>query len=198
MSRIALLRHHPTDWNGEGRIQGRTDRPLTEAARAALAGLALPPPWDEAEIVASPLARARDTAHALARERPIRFDARLVELSFGAWEGRLGADLLADPASGYVPIERWGWQRRPPGGESPADGLARVAPLLGGLAEAGRPALLICHRALMRAVLGQAWGWDFLGPEPFTIKRGRLYPLTVGPDGAASAPEPPVRLVPRR
>ncbi|MEM9736902.1 MAG: histidine phosphatase family protein, partial [Pseudomonadota bacterium] len=33
MTRVALLRHYPTDWNGEARLQGQTDRPLTEAAR---------------------------------------------------------------------------------------------------------------------------------------------------------------------
>jgi len=191
MTRIALLRHFPTDWNAENRVQGRTDRPLTREAREALMALRLPPPWDRARVIASPLARAAETARLLVRDHPVETDTRLVELGYGAWEGSRTPDLLADPRSGFVPIERWGWERRPPGGESPADGLARVAPLLAEIAKTGRPTLLIFHRALMRAILARAWQWDFDRPEPFSIKRGRLYPLVLDPRGHPQSPEPP-------
>ena len=197
MTRVALLRHFPSDWNRERRLQGLTDRPLTGEARARLDRLALPPPWDAAEIVASPLVRARETAERLARGRPVATDARLVELAQGAWTGRLVADVIADPSSGYAPAEAWGWDRRPPGGESPAEGLARALPLLGAIAGTGRPAVLVTHRALMRAILARAWGWDYDRPEPFEIRRARLYPLTLAPDGTPGAPGAPVRLVPR-
>ncbi|MGF1500838.1 MAG: histidine phosphatase family protein [Paracoccaceae bacterium] len=193
---IALLRHFPTDWNGEGRIQGRIDRPLTAAARARLAALSLPPPWDGAAIVASPLARARDTAEALAQGRPVRLDPRLVELSYGTWQGRLSAELLADPASGFVPMDRWGWDRRPPGGERPSDGLARVRAALAEAAAEG-PALLVLHRGLMRAILAAAHGWDYASPEPFEIKRGRLYPVEIAADGTPRAAHAPLRLIER-
>jgi probable phosphoglycerate mutase len=195
MTRIALLRHFPTDWNGEGRLQGRTDRPLTEAARAALAGLRPPPPWDGARVLASPLTRATETAAALWPR--VETDPRLVELSFGDWEGRIAAELLADPESGFTAMDRWGWTRRPPGGESPADAFARVAPLLAEIAADGRPAALVCHRGLIRAILARAWGWDYDRPEPFAIKRGRLLPLSLGPDGAPCDPAPPERLIAR-
>jgi probable phosphoglycerate mutase len=196
MTALALLRHFPTDWNAARRLQGRVDRPLTDAARAALAGLRPPPPWDAARVIASPLRRAQDTAAAL--WSMFETDQRLVELDFGAWEGAQAAALLADPASGFTPMERWGWTRRPPGGgESPADGWARVAPLLAEIAAEARPTVLVCHRGLMRAILARAWGWDYDRPEPFAIKRGRLMAVTLGPDGAPRDPAPPVRLIPR-
>jgi len=199
MTEIALLRHFPTDWNAAGRIQGRTDRPLTDAARAWLAGLALPASWADCDIVVSPLARARDTASALAAARPIRVDDRLVELSYGAWEGAYSAELLADPGSGFVPMEAWGWNRRPPGGgESPADGLARVLPLLAEVAEAGRPVLIVTHRGIMRSLLAKAHCWDFASPEPFTIKRARIYPLTLAADGTPIAAHAAMRLESRQ
>jgi probable phosphoglycerate mutase len=122
---------------------------------------------------------------------------RLVEWAWGDWEGRSIDALLADPASGYVPFERWGWERRPPGGESPADGWRRVAPLLAGIAAAGRPTVIVAHRGLMRVILARAWGWAFEGPEPFAIKRGRLLPLALDAAGRPRAPEPPERLVER-
>lgn len=197
MTAIALLRHFPTDWNLEHRLQGQVDRPLTADARAALKTLQIPPPWDQADIVASPLSRAADTAAALAHGRPIRHDPRLVETSWGDWEGLLSADLLANPASGFVHMEDWGWTRRPPGGESPQDAWDRLAPALAEIAGAGRPALLVIHRGLMRVILARAWGWDFDRPEPFRIKRARLYPLRLSPEGWPREPEEPVRLVER-
>jgi len=196
MTRIALLRHFPTVWNREHRLQGQTDIPLAEESRAELRTLAIPAPWDTARIIASPLLRADETARILARGRPVTHDARLVEIAYGAWEGQHGVDLLADPNSGYVNVEDGGWHLRAPGGESPWDVWQRVRPALAEIAAQTTPALLIVHRALMRVVLARAWDWNYDSPEPFKIKRGRLYPLTLLPDGSPTAPEEPGRLEP--
>jgi probable phosphoglycerate mutase len=196
MTEIALMRHYPTSWNRQRKLQGQVDIPLTADARAQLAALAIPAPWDRARLIASPLSRAEETARILARGRAFALDARLVELSWGDWEGKHGSDLLADPESGYVDVEHWGWHRRPPGGESPWDVWERVQPALAEIAAAGAPALLIVHRALMRVVLARAWGWNYDSPEPFRIKRGRLYPLTLDARGDPTAHGPSVRLVP--
>ena len=196
MTRIALLRHFPTRWNREHRLQGQVDIPLTDESREQLRGLALPAPWDTARIIASPLKRADETARILARGRAVTHDARLIEMSFGEWEGLHGVYLLADPNSGYVNVEDWGWHRSPPGGESPWDVWQRVRPALAGIAADPAPALLITHRALMRVILARAWDWNYDRPEPFRIKRGRLYPLTLLPDGTPTAPEEPDRLEP--
>ena len=196
MTRIALLRHFPTRWNREHRLQGQTDIPLTDEARQELHGLAIPAPWDTARIIASPLSRAAETARILARGRPVANDARLVEISYGEWEGQHGADLLADPNSGYVNVEDGGWHRRPPGGESHWEAWERVQPALAEIAADPAPALLIVHRALMRVILARAWGWNYDSPEPFRIKRARIYPLTLLPDGTPTEPEDPARLEP--
>lgn len=189
MTRLALLRHGPTDWNRNGRLQGRTDRPLTQEARADLAALRLPAPWSSAAIHASPLARARDTATILAGTPP-RIEPALTEMNWGAWEGQRGADLAADTASGFRDIEHWGWAFRPSGGESPAEVLARLRPWLAGLTA---DTLAVTHIGVMRVLLAWAHEWDFDGPAPFRIKRNRLYLLDLG----ASRPrplDPPVRL----
>lgn len=198
MTRVALLRHFPTIWNAERRLQGQVDIPLTEEARAQLAGLALPPPWDAARLISSPLSRASETAHLIARGRGVETDPRLAEMSWGEWEGRLAEELIADPASGYVHVEEWGWHRRPPGGESPWEVWQRLRSALADIAAAGRPAVIVTHRAAMRVILARAWGWDYDRPEPFRIRRARLHPLTLGADGAPGAPEEPVPLVAHR
>lgn len=190
MTRIALMRHYPTAWNAARRLQGRTDVPLTDQARDTLADLTMPPPWDRARLIASPLSRADQTARILAAGREVETDPRLVELSWGAWEGKCADDLERDPAANFRPTHLWGPDDRAPDGESPAEAWVRILPALVAIA-AGPPAVVIIHKALMRLILQRAGVAD---PE---IKRGRLYPVTLAHDGMPGAPEAPARLVPR-
>ncbi|PWC32687.1 histidine phosphatase family protein [Azospirillum sp. TSO35-2] len=195
MIRLAFLRHGVTGWNREGRIQGRTDIPLDGEGRQRLARLTLPDGWRDAVLHASPLSRAVETAERLGGARPVRRDARLIEMDWGAWEGLRGVDLRADPASGYRDLEDWGWDFRPPGGESPADVRDRLTGWLAELAGGGvvpspgagegqpQPHLVVTHVGVMRVALALAWGWDFRGPPPLLVKRDRLYAMTLAADG---------------
>ena len=102
MTRVAVMRHFPTAWNQDHRFQGQTDIPLTGESRAELRGLALPAPWNGVRMIASPLARARETAEILAQGRAVTLDARLKEIAYGEWEGQRGADLLADDGADFM------------------------------------------------------------------------------------------------
>jgi probable phosphoglycerate mutase len=191
MIRLALLRHGPTPWNEAGRIQGRSDIALSSQAEETLRDLRLPPDWAQARLWSSPLARARETARLIAGRAP-ETAAELMEMNWGHWEGRRGADLLDQPGSGFRHIEDWGWSYRPPGGESPREVLERVLPFVTGLQE---NSVIVSHIGIMRVLLAQAHGWDFAGPAPFRIKRNRLFLLTL--DGGVLRPvagDPP-RLV---
>ena len=190
MTQAALLRHYPTAWNAEQRLQGRTDIPLTEDARATLATLRLPAPWDTARIVSSPLTRAVETATILAEGRSIATDPRLVELSWGDWEGRTARDLLADPAADFRPTHEWGPDTKAPNGESANEAWARTRPALADMAADPAPVLIVMHKALMRLILGHACDWQGV-PE---IKRGRLYPLVLRSTGLPRDVGAPVRL----
>ncbi len=190
MIRVAFLRHGRTGWNREGRIQGRTDRPLDPAGREELLARAPPPGWEEADLVASPLARAAETAEIVFGRAP-RAEPRLMEMDWGAWEGRRGAELLAEGAPGFRPIEEWGWDFRPPGGESLADLRDRVADWM---AELERPTVAVAHIGVMRVALALATGWAFDGPPPFRIRRARLYPIALDAAGAPVRAEAPLRL----
>ena len=153
---IVLLRHGQSVWLAEGRFQGRADTPLSPLGRrqAALAGarLAAPdlpprlpvPAGEPVAVVHSPLARARETAEAVASAfaaagRPVprlRPEPGLAEIAQGEWEG-----LLQREVETRYPAEIAGWRRDPvgvhaPGGESLRDVDARVrAALTGVLAE---------------------------------------------------------------
>lgn len=188
--KLALLRHGHTSWNREGRIQGRSDIPLDAEARAGLAQLCLPAPWDKADLVASPLLRAQETAAIVAGRTPISEPA-LMEMNWGKWEGQHGAALRADPASGFRDIEDWGWGFCPPEGEPPSALRDRLRPWLAGLKQ---DTVAICHIGVMRVILAMATGWDFDGPAPFRVKRNRLFLLTLSGDGQIVADPAPLRL----
>lgn len=188
MPKLALLRHGHTEWNRAGRIQGRSDIPLDDEARTTLTQYRLPAEWQNATLYSSPLARAVETAQIVSGRDPEPV-AALTEMDWGDWEGQRGADLLAQPESGFRHIEDWGWNYHAPGGESPARLRDRLHPWLNGL---NRDTLAVCHIGVMRVLLAQAWGWEFSGPAPFRIKRNRLYVLSL-PD---LTPEPePIRLI---
>jgi probable phosphoglycerate mutase len=191
MTRVALLRHYPTAWNAEKRLQGRTDVPLSPAARVLLAGLSLPACWDGARLYASTLGRAAETARLIAAGRPVTVDPRLVELGFGAWEGRSVAELAADPATGYRPSSEWEADDRAPGGESLAEAWLRLVPALAQIAADSAPAVIVTHKSVMRLILRKA---GMAEPE---IKRGRLYPLTLDAAGRPREALQPLRLVSR-
>lgn len=87
---LYIMRHGTTDWNVEKRMQGRTDIPLNEEGRA-LAREAKEK-YSDAHFdicFCSPLVRARETAELFleGRDIDIVIDDRLVEMSFGIYEG---------------------------------------------------------------------------------------------------------------
>lgn len=186
---IGLVRHFPTEWNAEGRLQGHTDIPLSAEGRAALAGARLPARWRGCGVVASPLARAWETATALAESGAPVAEPGLREMSFGQWEGCIGAELLADPSCAYRPLEEWGWDFTPPNGESPRVMLARA---LAVLSACDRPTVIVTHRGLMRCVMAAASGWGYDGPIPFKVKKAHLHPVFIeaGRPVRLGTPEP--------
>ena len=68
MTTLLLVRHGETDWNADGRLQGHTDRPLSDYGRRQARQLADQLKDEELEdeeleaIYSSDLARARETA----------------------------------------------------------------------------------------------------------------------------------------
>lgn len=189
MTQLAIIRHGHTPWNRAGQIQGRTDIALEDQAAADLAKLKLPAAWAEADLVASPLSRAVETAR-LISDRDPSTDAALIEMDWGDWEGKKGVELKADPNSGFRDIEDWGWAYRPPNGESPHDVWERLSPWV---AQLQTDTIAVCHIGIMRVLLAQATGWNFDGPAPFRIKRNRLFVMDLH-DGKLSVSGEPIRL----
>jgi broad specificity phosphatase PhoE len=166
--RVALIRHGITAWNRAGRIQGRSDVPLCEEGRAQVRSWRLPEDLEGARLIASPLGRARETARLLTGREPPT-DARLMEMDWGAFEGRRLSELRAEDRAGFAANEARGLDFRPPGGESPREVAARLAALLAELTEG--PVVLVAHRGVLRAAVVLATGWDMRGPPPLEPAR---------------------------
>jgi broad specificity phosphatase PhoE len=137
---LYFARHGETDWNRERRLQGQHDIPLNALGRvqASQCGALLRDllarsgrPAAEYDYVSSPLGRARETMElmraAIGLETGLyRTDARLMEMSFGRWEGFTFAELQAREALGLAERERDKWGFVLPGGESYAQLQVRV------------------------------------------------------------------------
>lgn len=179
-----FLRHGETDWNAEGRSQGRTDIPLNaigvaQARRAALALI----DRDIRTIVSSPLGRALKTAEAVAGalRLPIETDDDLMEVSFGVEEGQPMGDWYDDWIDGSF---------TPEGGETFAQlGARAVAAVNRATAKPG-PVLVVAHGALFRALRGA------LGHKP-NVRTPNALPIWCAPPVAGNVWEvSPVELPP--
>jgi alpha-ribazole phosphatase len=173
VSEIWLVRHAPVAPSGlcYGQSDVEVGVPADEAAARVHAALAFVP----LTIVASPWARARTLAEALARRTgaTLTIDARLAELSFGAWEGRAwDAIEREEPAA----LARWmaDWTREaPPGGESCGELARRVGAWLDDARALAGPVLGVCHAGPIRAArvvsAGRSWPEAQREPVPFLV-----------------------------
>ena len=158
---IYLTRHGETEWNLEGRMQGRLESDLTplgvrqaEAMADLLGDLVERGPPAEWRLVASPSGRAQATARAISRRLglPIELDERLIEIGCGEWEGRLRSDVAASHPELFATRE---WFFAAPGGETYEDVFARVSDWLAEQApEPERRIIAVSHGVAGRLLRG--------------------------------------------
>lgn len=188
---FAVLRHAPTVWNGEGRLQGTTDIPLSADGEAAAKTWHLPSPADRWKRVCSPLIRARRTAELVRPSAPIIVESRLREMSFGVWEGKSVAQLRAEGGEAFAAAERLGLDFHPPGGESPRMAMERLSAWAREVA-AGEPVVAVTHKAAIRALLALATGWDMTGRQPIKLDWRCLHFFSAKADGTVTLDRPNV------
>ncbi|MDF2924128.1 MAG: histidine phosphatase family protein [Paenibacillaceae bacterium] len=151
MTIIGLVRHGITDWNQEGRMQGRNDIPLNEEGRkqAHLLGKRMSgEAWDY--IYSSDMQRAKETADIIAEYMDMRvegYDSSMAERSFGQIEGTTEQER----------IERWGeaWRDLDHGGEPREDVVKRGLALLDQLhaRHPGKRILVVSHGAVIGSLM---------------------------------------------
>lgn len=158
-TRVDLLRHgEPV---GGRRYRGQTDDPLSDKGwqqmRSAVAGFN---EWDV--IYTSPLSRCAAFAAELSGRLglPLHIDARLMEIGFGAWEGRTAEELRRDDPQRIERFWRDPVANRPSGAEPVADFAARVRAAWQDIlnSHAGARILIVGHAGITRMVLSIALG----------------------------------------
>lgn len=151
--KLYLIRHGQTDWNREGKIQGRTDIPLNQTGleqadclAEALKGRPV------TAVYSSPLSRARQTAEAVARRQllPVIPAAGLREVDFGLWEGLTWKEIDKSYHQDFVNWDQNPAEHAPTGGESGKDCRARAQTAVDQiLAEAEGDAAIVAHGAIL-------------------------------------------------
>jgi broad specificity phosphatase PhoE len=172
--RLIFVRHGQTPYNAENRLQGQRDVPLDGKGRGQAEavgrflggrlGADLARLDAAGAFWASPLARTRQTMELMRSAmglppQPYRLDARLMELSFGDWEGLTWDEVKARDAAGVKARQADKWDYAPPHGESYAGLVKRVQPWLD---EATGDALVVAHGGVARVLLAMLAG---MAPE---------------------------------
>jgi probable phosphoglycerate mutase len=190
--RLIFIRHGETDWNVEARLQGQHDIPLNGRGRdqASAAGRLLRD-WfgdglsarvAQTGFVASPLSRARDTMERVRAAMGLdpaayETDDRLVELSFGRWEGLTWPEVKARDPWAARAREGDKWTFQPPGGESYAMLADRLRPWLAGLS---RETLIVSHGGVARVLMALIGGSPITTAPLRDIHQGRVLIFEAG------------------
>ncbi|MBO9589210.1 histidine phosphatase family protein [Devosia sp.] len=159
-----FARHGETDWNREQRYQGSRDIPLNRKGQmqADSNGVLLREMLERDGVdptslnwFASPLSRASETMDRMRAAfdvelPPVVHDKRLIEISFGAFEGRLHAEIAREQTA-LAPGERDEsyWHFRPQDGENYDDVAVR---LLDFARELTHHAVVVAHGGVLRVL----------------------------------------------
>lgn len=159
---LYIMRHGKTDWNAKHKLQGRTDIPLNEEGREMAEKARKEYGSTHFDICyCSPLSRARETAEIVLKERniPIVTDERLLEMSFGIYEGIENSfeipdcpvnELFRNPEKYMVPVE---------GAESFQELYARTGAFIREIVEPelkqGKDILIVGHGAMNASIICQ-------------------------------------------
>jgi broad specificity phosphatase PhoE len=161
---LYLVRHGETDFNVEGRLQGRYETSLNGRGRqqaGECAGILRDlfardgrrP--DGCAYVSSPLQRARETMEivrgVLGLDPSVyALDDRLMEISYGEWEGFTLAEIQARDPDVLARRDRDKWDFVPPGGESYRQVAARVGAWY---ASVTRDTMVAAHGGVARVLM---------------------------------------------
>jgi broad specificity phosphatase PhoE len=158
---IWLARHGQTAYNHARRFQGQLPVPLDDTGREqahALAREAAGREW--AALWCSPLERALETARIVGDAIGIapQLDARFAETDCGDWTDRLFDEVQAEDPDEFALFQAADPGFAFPGGESFAQQGERVQAGLADVRAGALPALVVCHRGVMRLALSTARG----------------------------------------
>ncbi len=160
---LLAIRHAPTDWNRDKKLQGQTDIPVNANELEKARNRHIPDHYKSIAWYCSPLRRTRETAEALGLNYQI--EPLLVEMHWGDWEGKRVVDLRNQLGDRMIQEELRGLDMQPPNGETPRQVQARVLHWLESLPATGTIGL-VTHKGVIRALISAALDWNMTGKSP--------------------------------
>ncbi|MFX0537642.1 histidine phosphatase family protein [Ornithinimicrobium sp. Y1847] len=166
MRRVIVWRHGETDHNASGIYQGQLDSHLSARGREQAAAAAeMLSTKGVTRLIASDLARASDTADALADLTGLRVehDRRLREIDVGAWQGMKHTDVVARYPQVVAALDRGEDPRRGETGERVVEVQRRVREAFDDLErrlEEGDTAVIATHGVASRMLVASVLGMD--------------------------------------
>jgi probable phosphoglycerate mutase len=159
---LYIMRHGETEWNARHKLQGRTDIPLNENGKIMSENARTEYFNIHFDVCyCSPLRRAKETAEILLRGRniPIITDERLVEMSFGIYEGVEDSFQISDCPINVLFKEPEKYVIPADGAESFEDLYARTGMFLKEVIEPqleqGKDILIVGHGAMNSSIVCQ-------------------------------------------
>lgn len=177
MARVLLVRHPAIARHWQGRCYGQSDVGLSAFGRRDARDISARIADIEsetggvAEIISSPLRRARVLAAVMAREMalPVSLEPRLKECHFGLWEGRSWDQIRRETGDAMMGMIERPSEFRPEGGETTFEVRDRVMVWLESLPVDDRTIIAVTHGGPICAIRGTlegvpVRGWPGLAP----------------------------------
>lgn len=193
---LYLLRHGETAWNTERRMQGLRNSDLTQRGRAQAQamGRALKVELARTSVdrisgptvfLRSPLGRTCETSLIIGRELGLdpgewRDDKRLVELSYGDWEGLSRAEIEVGHPNAFGDWRADPHTFRPPGGESHADLRLRSEAVLAEIIASNARTVIVGHGVSGAVLRGINLGLDAMAMFVLEKPQDAFFRLTDG------------------
>lgn len=182
MRKIFLVRHGRSAWNGQKRVSGQSDPPLSPTGVRQAQGLK-DSLRDEplSAIYSSTLSRAVETARptAVGHQLPVKACDALKEIHLGILQGRFrdGRDPEAQRLWGEREKEKLHY--RIPGGETFLELEMRVLPCLREILEQEGTALIVGHRSTNRVILKNLMRWPLHTTLELDLRSKYLYEIVL-------------------
>jgi broad specificity phosphatase PhoE len=166
---VFVIRHGETAWSLSGQHTGTTDIPLTENGRRRAARLGPVLARETfAQVITSPMQRARDTCALAGLGAKATIDPDLMEWDYGKYEG-----VTSDTIHASSP--RWQiFRDGAPGGETPQQLGARVDCVIARTRAASGNVALFAHGHVLRVLAARWIGFPPSAGEHFLLDTGTL------------------------
>lgn len=165
--RIVVVRHGETEWSAALKHTSLTDLALTPAGKKRASALAPKLTGPFANVLCSPMLRARLTAELAGFPRP-ELDPDLLEWNYGEYEGLTTEEIHARNPDWSL------WRDGCPGGESPDQVGARADRVIAYLQSSGGENLLFAHGHILRVLTARWLGLPVAAGARFAFDAGSV------------------------